>query len=107
MPPVIFPQPRLGPGEAGEAHDAVTLLQTSGAAEALRSLPVLTTTGLADNFLDDNQLQPEALRSAMEAIGHPDAGAGVQMVDGYDHSYFFISTFMEEHITWHAKNLGR
>lgn len=95
----------------GVAHDAVALVRSRGA--TLKQLPILVDQGSADNFLaasDANgpagQLQPEALAEALEAAGHPGAGSSVRIQDGYDHSYFFISTFIDEHVAWHADHLN-
>jgi len=99
-----------GGAAEGQAHDA-TLLMRSSKGE-LNGLPVLVDQGLADNFYKGSeangpsgQLQPEALQAALEEVGHPDA-TQVRLRDGYDHSYFFIATFIDEHIAWHAKHLG-
>ena len=63
--------------------------------------------GAADNFLtgDVNQLQPEALVAACAASGGK-VSVDMRMQPGYDHSYFFISTFVEDHIHFHADALG-
>ena len=63
---------------------------------------LLVDQGAADNFLagDTNQLQPEALKAA--------CAAGVSLefrLRGHDHSYYFISTFIADHIAYHAKAL--
>ena len=58
--------------------------------------------GSADNFLD-TQLRPEALRAAAAAAGFP---IDIRLQVGYDHSYFFIATFIEEHLQLHAKALA-
>ena len=62
--------------------------------------PVLIDQGIADNFL--NLLQPEALQSAM--VSQKQKGE-YRMLDGYDHSYFFIMSFMKDHIEHHANLL--
>ncbi len=64
-------------------------------------LPLLVDQGDADEFLDA-QLQPERLRSACDAAGHP---LTLRMQPGYDHSYYFIASFMGEHVAFHAKAL--
>ncbi|AWW73579.1 S-formylglutathione hydrolase [Erythrobacter sp. KY5] len=79
-------------------YDAVALIE-SGA----RHDRILVDQGTADNFLED-QLQTQRLVDACTAHGVP---ANIRMQDGYDHSYFFVSTFMAEHIDWHAKHLGQ
>lgn len=82
----------LGSVEAGRAHDASLL---AGALE----VPVLTDTGTADQF--GELLRTEALSSAL--AGRSDAT--VRMQEGYDHSYFFVSTFMGDHVAFHAEHL--
>ena len=63
--------------------------------------PVLVDTGTKDQFMD--LLRPEALA---EATLPPAASrATLRMQPGYDHSYFFISTFMEDHVAFHAEAL--
>ena len=56
---------------------------------------------MADNFLDE-QLKTHLLD---EACRKADMPVQIRMQEGYDHSYFFISTFMAEHIAWHAERL--
>ncbi|MDQ2702427.1 MAG: S-formylglutathione hydrolase [Pseudomonadota bacterium] len=62
-------------------------------------LPLLVDQGDADEFLA-TQLRPELLRDACDDAGHP---LTLRMQPGYDHSYYFISTFIGDHIAWHAK----
>ena len=57
--------------------------------------------GTADGFLEE-QLQPELLLEACKRADHP---LELRMQEGYDHSYFFMASFMEEHIAFHAKLL--
>ncbi|EDK47169.1 hypothetical protein PVL30_002445 [Lodderomyces elongisporus] len=66
------------------------------------STSILIHQGLNDNFYE-NQLKPENL---VEAGKGYKGGIDLRLVDGYDHSYFFISTFVEEHAKHHAKYLG-
>lgn len=84
----------LGSVEAGRAHDA-SLLAAAGKLD----LPVLTDTGTADQFGD--LLRTEALKSAV--AGRSDAE--VRMQEGYDHSYFFVATFIGEHVAFHARHV--
>lgn len=63
--------------------------------------PILVDQGTSDGFLDDG-LRPWLLE---EACKGKDIDLKLRMQDGYDHSYFFISTFMAEHIKWHANHL--
>jgi S-formylglutathione hydrolase len=70
-------------------------------AEATERLPILIDQGDRDGFLEA-QLKPQALVAAAEAAGHP---VTLRMQPGYDHSYFFISTFIEDHLRHHAAAL--
>jgi len=58
--------------------------------------------GTNDNFLA-NQLKPEEFKEACGKTGYP---LILRMQPGYDHSYYFISSFMGDHIAFHAANLG-
>ncbi|MFV3131772.1 S-formylglutathione hydrolase [Niveispirillum sp. KHB5.9] len=78
-------------------HDAVALIG-SGA----RVPDLLVDQGAADGFLE-NQLRPQLLADACAAAGIP---LTLRLQDGYDHSYYFISSFMEDHLRWHAARLG-
>lgn len=76
-------------------HDATLMMQQQGF-----DGPILIDQGARDQFLAN--LKPEALSQAMAARRQP----GVfRMQEGYDHSYFFVSTFMEDHIAFHAEAL--
>ena len=66
-------------------------------------LPLLVDQGEADGFLAE-QLRPEALRAACAAAGHP---LNLRLQPGYDHSYYFIASFIEDHLHHHARALGR
>ena len=59
--------------------------------------------GTADQFLETG-LKPNILKAACEKAGIP---LTLNMREGYDHSYSFISTFMDDHIAWHAARLNR
>ncbi|MFN3721933.1 MAG: S-formylglutathione hydrolase [Paracoccaceae bacterium] len=86
----------LGRDEAvWAAHDATLLMRKRGF-----DGPILVDQGTSDQFVD--LLMPEALA---EAIALRRQGGTVRMQKGYDHSYFFVSTFMEDHIGFHAKAL--
>ena len=63
--------------------------------------PFLVDQGTKDPFLE-TQLKPELLRTACEARNVP---LELRMQEGYDHSYFFISTFIEDHLRFHARYL--
>ena len=71
-------------------------------AKATAQLPMLVDQGDADNFLAE-QLNPAALEQAAKQVDYP---LTLRMQPGYDHSYFFISTFIEEHLRFHAKALS-
>ncbi len=71
-------------------------------AKATAQLPMLVDQGDADNFLAE-QLNPAALEQAAKQVDYP---LTLRMQSGYDHSYFFISTFIEEHLRFHAKALS-
>ncbi len=86
----------LGEDESGWAgHDASVLMAQTGF-----DGPVLVDQGTEDQFLD--LLRPEALSAAMAKRRQQ---GSFRMQPGYDHSYFFIATFMEDHVTFHADAL--
>jgi S-formylglutathione hydrolase len=70
--------------------------------EATHANPILVDQGTADGFLDE-QLKPELLQAAFDEAGQP---YELRMQDGYDHSYYFIATFVEDHLRHHARYLG-
>lgn len=70
-------------------------------AQARERLPLRVDQGEADEFLA-TQLQPERLREACAAAGHP---LTLRLHPGYDHSYYFIATFIGEHVAYHAAAL--
>ena len=78
-------------------YDATALIE-----DGARVPAILVDQGGSDNFLV-SQLKPELLDAACKAAGIP---LTLRMQDGYDHSYYFISTFMEDHLRWHAERLG-
>ena len=65
-------------------------------------LPIRTDQGDADQFLKE-QLRHELFQEACKQAGHP---LTLRMQDGYDHSYFFIATFIADHIAHHAKAIN-
>lgn len=71
-------------------------------ADATERLPILIDQGSADNFLEE-QLLPDRLVNACNEAGHP---IEMRMQSGYDHSYFFIATFIDDHLRHHARALG-
>jgi len=86
----------LGPDEtAWQAHDATLLMREKGF-----DGPILIDTGTKDQFID--LLKPEALA---EAVNTRRQQATLRLQPGYDHSYFFVATFMEEHVAFHADAL--
>jgi S-formylglutathione hydrolase len=83
--------------EAWKDYDATALIE--GGAR-LRDL--LVDQGTADGFLE-TQLKPELLKDACDKAG---IQLTLRMREGYDHSYFFIATFIEDHLRWHAARLA-
>lgn len=87
----------LGSDEASwRAYDACALIEDGNQFSGF-----LVDQGSADGFLEDG-LRPWLLEEACEKAEIP---LTLRMQDGYDHSYFFISSFMHDHIAWHAKRL--
>ena len=70
-------------------------------AEAGEKLPILVDQGDRDDFLE-GQLKPQALQAAAKAAGHP---LTLRMQPGYDHSYYFIASFIDDHLRHHAEAL--
>ncbi|MES2146392.1 MAG: S-formylglutathione hydrolase [Pseudomonadota bacterium] len=88
----------LGPAvDAWRKHDSVALIE-----DGARLPELLVDIGTADPYLD-SELKPELLEAAC-------ADAGIALTlnrrSGYDHSYYFISTFMADHLRWHADRLA-
>ena len=81
---------------AWRRHDAVALIE-GGA----RVADILVDVGTADQFLEQ-ELRPELLERACAEAG---IALTLRRQPGYDHSYYFISTFMAEHLRWHAERL--
>jgi S-formylglutathione hydrolase len=77
-------------------HDAVALIE-----DGRRVNDILVDIGTSDPFLE-RELKPETLEAACRKAGIP---LSLRWQEGYDHSYFFISSFMENHIRWHAARL--
>jgi S-formylglutathione hydrolase len=89
----------LGDDDAAwRAHDAVCLIE-----DGARLDEILLDQGTADGFLD-SQLRPGTLEAACQAAGIP---LTLNLREGYDHSYFFISSFMADHVKWHADRLRK
>lgn len=81
---------------AWREYDAVALIE-----DGARLSELLVDQGTADSFLDQ-QLRPHLLAKVCAEAG---IAAEIRMQEGYDHSYFFISTFMAGHVAWHAARL--
>ena len=79
-------------------YDTVELVKST-----THKLPLFIDQGTDDEFLND-YLQSEKLQAACEANDHP---LTLRMQVGYDHSYYFISSFIEDHIAYHAKQLSK
>jgi S-formylglutathione hydrolase len=82
--------------KAWEQYDAVELVK-----QASERLPLWVDQGAGDEFLE-TQLQPQRLQAACDAAGHP---IELKLRPGYDHSYYFIASFIGEHIARHAQAL--
>ncbi|WP_404406053.1 S-formylglutathione hydrolase [Pelagibacterium halotolerans] len=88
----------LGPDtSAWRAYDACALVEDGKRFDG----DILIDQGTADGFLETG-LMPERFKTACERAGQP---LTLRMQEGYDHSYFFISTFMDDHLRWHATRL--
>ena len=82
---------------AWRRHDAVALIE-----DGARVAELLVDVGDADPFLEQ-ELRPDLLEHACVDAGIP---LTLRRQPGYDHSYYFISTFMADHLRWHAERLG-
>lgn len=88
----------LGPDETKmRDYDAVALIE-----DGKRFPEFLVDQGSADQFLNDG-LRPWLLEAACAKAGIP---LTLNLREGYDHSYYMISTFMADHVAWHAQRLG-
>ncbi len=89
----------LGPDrQKWRAYDTCALIE-----DGARLPHMLVDQGMADGFLNE-QLKPELLEEACQKAGQPLA---LRRHEDYDHSYYFISTFMEDHLRWHADRIER
>lgn len=77
-------------------YDACALIE-----DGARLPDILIDQGLADNFLE-NQLMPQRLKAVCDEADQP---LTLRLQEGYDHSYYFISSFMADHVEWHSKRL--
>ena len=78
-------------------HDACALIE-----DGARVPEIFVDQGAADQFLD-SQLKPDLLQASCEKAGIP---LTLRMQDGYDHSYYFIASFIEDHLLYHANTLA-
>ena len=85
--------------DAWQAYDATELVKTHADA----SRPILIDQGTADGFLAQKQLLPEVFEAACKSAGQP---LTLRMQPGYDHSYYFMATFMEDHLRHHLSALS-
>jgi len=85
---------------AWEAYDACTLIMKSHSDQT--QLPMLVDQGDADNFLVE-QLKPELLEEAGVIANYP---IQIRYQEGYDHSYFFIASFIDEHLAFHNQHFS-
>ena len=85
---------------AWQSHDACALLRKSGA-----RFPqgILVDQGLDDQFLAQQQLRPELLDAACAEVGQP---LTLRRHAGYDHGYYFVASFVADHLAFHAARLG-
>ena len=83
-----------------KAYDTCELIKSFKNSET--KLPLFVDQGAADGFLEE-QLKPQALKETCEESDHP---LNLRLHEGYDHSYYFITSFIEEHIAYHAKALN-
>jgi S-formylglutathione hydrolase len=91
----------LGPDKGQwDDYDATVLL--SKMKDASRRSPILIDQGLADQFLD-SQLQPHLFEEAAREVGYP---VTFRRQPGYDHGYYFISSFIDDHLRHHARILN-
>ncbi|KAI5808789.1 putative esterase [Peziza echinospora] len=83
--------------DSWKAHDATELVR-----EHKGKLNVLIDVGTNDKFYKQGQLLPENFDYAVEEAGAKGEGYRLRYQEGYDHSYYFVATFAEEHVNYHA-----
>jgi S-formylglutathione hydrolase len=88
----------LGEEETGNNYDATELVKQ----KTWLDKPILIDQGTEDNFLAQKQLLPEKFAEACESVGQ---SLNLRYQEGYDHSYFFITSFIREHLQHHAQFL--
>jgi S-formylglutathione hydrolase len=94
----------LGEDEkAWEKYDASFLIGQQEKSSASSHLPMLVDQGTEDEFLLTGNLQVDRLITACESVQYP---AEIHLREGYDHSYYFVASFIEDHIKFHAKHLS-
>ena len=92
----------LGPDHGQwNQYDATELV--AGVKDAASRPLILIDQGSSDQFLE-RELHPKLFEAACQKVGYP---LTLRLQQGYDHSYYFMSTFMEEHLRHHARTLGR
>ncbi|KAJ7630759.1 carbohydrate esterase family 1 protein [Roridomyces roridus] len=89
-----------GVAEAASLYDATELIK-----KRTDPVNILIDYGTGDNFYKQGQLLPENFLQAARDAGHGESEVLVRSQEGYDHSYFFISTFAADHVNFHAKFL--
>jgi len=89
-----------GVTEATEQYDATELIK-----KRTDPVRILIDYGTGDNFYKQGQLLPENFLKAARDAGHDERQVQVRSQEGYDHSYYFISTFAADHIKFHAEFL--
>ncbi|ESK98013.1 s-formylglutathione hydrolase [Moniliophthora roreri MCA 2997] len=91
-----------GVEEGKEKYDATELIRKSGGKERVH---ILVDYGTADNFHKQGQLLPDNFLKAAREAGYDEVQVRVRSQEGYDHSYYFISTFASDHVHFHANFL--
>ncbi|MDB5799007.1 MAG: S-formylglutathione hydrolase [Paucimonas sp.] len=92
----------LGPDRAAWLdHDATELMMMQFGAPFPKG--ILIDQGLADTYLEQQQLHPELFEQACAAVGQP---LSLRLHSGYDHGYYFIASFVEDHLRFHARQLA-
>ncbi|VDO83382.1 unnamed protein product, partial [Onchocerca flexuosa] len=90
----------LGPSkENWEAYDSLEIIKSYSG----KPRKILIDQGTADNFLAQEQLLPQKL----ESVKNNNVQIEIRYQEGYDHSYFFIASFIEEHFAFHYEILSK
>ena len=85
--------------ETWKQYDSSELIR-----KAEKKLPMLVDQGTHDNFYIEGQLRTESLAAAAKANNYP---VEIRMQDGYDHSYYFMATFIEDHLRFHVEHFNK